>query len=81
MEQALKALPQLYVQRKLTAFLRRRRHWQSIGSVRAYSWDMADLHGNNLAYLMAQVLVTTGPFVTDDPDAEINERLAVLIPY
>lgn len=40
---------------------------------------MTDPEGSNLAYLMAQLLRTTGPFVTNDPDAEINERLAALM--
>lgn len=34
---------------------------------------------SSLAYLIARLLKTTGQLLTDDPDAEINERLAALM--
>lgn len=40
---------------------------------------MAIQNDGNLAHLMAVMLKTTGPFMTDDPDAEVNMRLAALM--
>lgn len=40
---------------------------------------MANQNDGRLAYLMAVMLKTTGPFMTDDPDAEVNGRLAALM--